>query len=89
MGWRGVANGLGFLHDKAGISHNNLDVACVYVNVVDSQWKVGGFEAAYRHRDMTPSVREHHYIIFGLLRTSMCLTGYKGNNFFHGFKKKV
>ena len=48
MGWRGVACALDFLHDKAKISHNNLNMGCVYVSTVDSQWKLGGFEAA-RH----------------------------------------
>ena len=56
MGWRGLASGLAFLHSKAGLSHNNLHVGCVYVNVVDGQWKVGGFEAAARLKEITPTV---------------------------------
>ena len=57
MGWRGVASGLDFLHRKAGLSHNNLHVGCVYVNMVDGQWKVGGFEAAARLKEISPMVR--------------------------------
>ena len=56
MGWRGLASGLDFLHKKAGLSHNNIHVGCVYVNVVDGQWKLGGFEAAARSKDINASV---------------------------------
>lgn len=56
MGWRSVASGLDFLHKKAGLSHNNLHVGCVYVNVVDSQWKIGGFEVAARLKEISPTV---------------------------------
>ena len=56
MGWRGVASGLQFLHEKACLSHNNLRMGCVYVNVLDSQWKLGGFEAAARQPDMNAAV---------------------------------
>lgn len=56
VGWRGVGAGLSFLHDKAGLSHNNLNRSCVYVNTLDSQWKVGGMEAAARHKDINAKV---------------------------------
>ena len=56
MGWRGVGAGLSFLHNKAGISHNNLCISSVYVNTVDSQWKIGGMEAASRHAHMDAEV---------------------------------
>ncbi len=56
MGWRGVASGLQFLHEKACLSHNNLSVCCVYVNVLDSQWKLGGFEAASRQPAINTTV---------------------------------
>lgn len=46
MGWRGLGAGLDFLHRKVCLSHNNLSVSCVYINVLDSQWKLGGLEAA-------------------------------------------
>ncbi len=49
MGWRGLANGLTFLHSKAGLSHNNLSMLCVYVSIGNSQWKVGGLELAAKH----------------------------------------
>ena len=57
MGWRGVGAGLSFLHDRAGMSHNNVWPGCVYVNTMDSQWKVGGLEAAARHKDISAAVR--------------------------------
>ena len=57
MGWRGVCEGLAFLHDKAGLSHNNLSPDCVYVSAIDSQWKVGGFEAAAPLKEITLEVR--------------------------------
>ena len=49
IGWRGVAEGLGFLHSKASLSHNNVSSECVFVSTVNSQWKIGGFEAAQKH----------------------------------------
>jgi len=57
MGWRGVGAGLSFLHDKVGMSHNNVWPGCVYVNTLDSQWKVGGLETAARHKDISTTVR--------------------------------
>lgn len=56
MGWRGVGSGLSFLHGKACLSHNNLNMSCVYVNTQDSQWKIGGMEAAARHKDINSEV---------------------------------
>lgn len=56
MGWRGVAAGLDFLHKKAWLSHNNLHVRCVYMNVVDGLWKLGGFEAAARQKEINDTV---------------------------------
>lgn len=57
MGWRGVAAGLDFLHKKAGLSHNNLSSDCVFVNVLDGRWKLGGFEASSRHKAIDTMVR--------------------------------
>ena len=59
MGLRGLAAGLDFLHQKARLSHNNLHVGCVYVNVVDSQWKLGGLEAAAPHKSIDKAVSGH------------------------------
>ncbi len=56
IGWRGVSEGLTFLHEKAGISHNNLSGECVYVSTVTSQWKIGGFEAAQKHKNIDSQV---------------------------------
>ena len=57
MGWRGLGAGLDFLHQKANLSHNNLSTNCVYVNVLDSQWKLGGFEAACAPKAINRMVR--------------------------------
>ena len=56
MGWRGVVCALDFLHGKAKISHNNLNEECVNVSTVDSQWKVGGFEAAHHFKKIDSAV---------------------------------
>ena len=56
MGWRGVANGLAFLHSKAHLSHNNISMECVYVSTMDSVWKIGGFEAATKHKNVDANV---------------------------------
>lgn len=56
MGFRGVANGLEFLHTKAGLSHNNLSMLSVYVSTLDSQWKIGGFETAIHHKKIDAKV---------------------------------
>ncbi len=57
MGWRGLANGLTFLHTKAGLSHNNLSLMCVYASTGNSQWKVGGLELAIKHSRIDHKVR--------------------------------
>lgn len=56
IGWRGVSQALTFLHEKVGISHNNLSSECVYVSTVNSQWKIGGFEAAQKHKKIDAQV---------------------------------
>lgn len=56
MGWRGLANGLTFLHTKAGLSHNNLSMMCVFVSTVNSQWKIGGLELAIKHSHIDSKV---------------------------------
>ena len=62
MGCKGVGTGLDFLHRKVGLSHNNVNVGCVYVNVTDSQWKLGGFEAAASHKTMDTKVSSVLYV---------------------------
>lgn len=42
---------------QAGISHNSLSSECLYVSSVNSQWKIGGFEAASQHKRIDPKVR--------------------------------
>ena len=59
MGWRGVGEGLNFLHSKAEMSHNNICVKSIYVNVLDSHWKLGGFEAASRHKTINSTVSQY------------------------------
>ena len=56
MGWRCVGAGLSFLHDNVGMSHNNLSLGCVYVNTMDSHWKVGGLEIAAKYKDINSKV---------------------------------
>ena len=57
VGWRCVGAGLRFLHDKVGMSHNNVWAGCIYVNVLDSHWKVGGLEAAAKLKDINARVK--------------------------------
>ena len=45
------------LWSQAGISHNSLSGECLYVSSVNSQWKIGGFEAASQHKRIDPKVR--------------------------------
>ena len=63
MGWRGVACALDFLHGQAKISHNNLNEECVYVSTVDSQWKLGGFEAAKSFKKIDSAVSYNWMVI--------------------------
>ena len=42
---------------QAGLSHNSLSGECLYVSSVNSQWKIGGFEAASQHKRIDPKVR--------------------------------
>jgi len=56
MGWRGLVNGLIFIHTKTALSHNNLSLLCVYVSTVNSQWKIGGFELACKHSKIDSNV---------------------------------
>ena len=63
LGWRGVADGLTFLHTKAGLSHNNLSMLSVFVSTVNSQWKVGGLELAYKHSKIDSKVSTVHTVV--------------------------
>ncbi|CAI8053639.1 Protein-associating with the carboxyl-terminal domain of ezrin, partial [Geodia barretti] len=56
-GWRDIAKGLAFLHDKAKLSHNSLCCECVFVCANTSHWKIGGFEAAAHHSKINHTVR--------------------------------
>lgn len=74
MGWRGLANGLTFLHTKAGLSHNNLSLMCVYASTGNSQWKVGGLELAIKHSRIDHKVRSLAADILASIYYSSILT---------------
>ncbi|KAJ8300191.1 hypothetical protein KUTeg_021710 [Tegillarca granosa] len=48
-----VLQGLSFLHERAGISHNNICMDCLYITN-SGLWKIGGFEFACKFSDGTP-----------------------------------
>ncbi|WAR30590.1 PACE1-like protein [Mya arenaria] len=51
-GLHSVMQALSFLHEKAGVSHNNLHTGCIYVST-DGSWKLGGLEHATRFSETT------------------------------------
>jgi serine/threonine protein kinase len=47
-----LTKALAFLHDKAQISHNNLNESCVYING-KGEWKLGNFELSLAFSRLT------------------------------------
>ncbi|KAK0400739.1 hypothetical protein QR680_015429 [Steinernema hermaphroditum] len=52
-----VVNALVFLHEKAGIIHNSLSAAAIFVTP-DGRWKLGSFEHASRRSGDSPDVKD-------------------------------
>ncbi|KAI5642433.1 protein-associating with the carboxyl-terminal domain of ezrin [Phthorimaea operculella] len=64
IGLNNILRALVFLHEQAGMSHNNVSVAAIYVTG-DGQWKLGGLEYLCPFTELTPGflkqARIHRY----------------------------
>ena len=47
----GITSGFAFLHEKAFISHNNINESCIYLNT-KQVWKINDFELALNFADL-------------------------------------
>lgn len=50
-----IVEALAFLHDKGGVSHNNVCIAAIYVSSQDGGWRLGGMEHLCKFEDATLS----------------------------------
>uniref|UniRef100_A0A1E1W001 Protein kinase domain-containing protein n=1 Tax=Pectinophora gossypiella TaxID=13191 RepID=A0A1E1W001_PECGO len=64
IGLNNILRALVFLHEQAGMSHNNVSISAIYVTG-DGQWKLGGLEYLCAFTELTPGylkqARIHRY----------------------------
>lgn len=58
IGLNNILRALVFLHNQAGMSHNNISVSAVYVTG-DGQWKLGGLQYLCSFSELTPAYLKH------------------------------
>ncbi|CAH2068411.1 unnamed protein product, partial [Iphiclides podalirius] len=58
IGLNNILRALVFLHEQAGVSHNNVSVSSIYVSG-DSQWKLGGLQYLCKFSDLNPTYLKH------------------------------
>ncbi|CAG5041910.1 unnamed protein product [Parnassius apollo] len=58
IGLNNVLRALVFLHEQAGVSHNNVSVSSIYVSG-DGQWKLGGLQYLCAFSDLNSTYLKH------------------------------
>ncbi|XP_068628330.1 protein-associating with the carboxyl-terminal domain of ezrin isoform X2 [Battus philenor] len=58
IGLNNILRALVFLHEQAGVSHNNVGVSSIYVTG-DGQWKLGGLQYLCNFTDLNPTYLKH------------------------------
>ncbi|KAJ0181012.1 hypothetical protein K1T71_003097 [Dendrolimus kikuchii] len=58
IGLNNILRALVFLHDQAGMSHNNISISAIYVTG-DGQWKLGGLQYMCSFSELTPAYLKH------------------------------
>ncbi|XP_037964137.2 protein-associating with the carboxyl-terminal domain of ezrin [Plutella xylostella] len=58
IGLNNILRSLVFLHEQAGMSHNNVSLSAVYVSG-DGQWKLGGLQYLCSFTELTPAYLKH------------------------------
>ncbi|XP_072935107.1 protein-associating with the carboxyl-terminal domain of ezrin [Epargyreus clarus] len=61
IGLNNILQALVFLHEQAGMSHNNVSISCVYVSG-DGQWKLGGLQYLCPFTELNPAYLKHSRI---------------------------
>lgn len=58
VGLHSILEALVFLHEQAGVSHNNVSISAVYVTG-DGQWKLGGLQYLCPFKELTSAYLKH------------------------------